>query len=394
MRHDSSRSLPRADNLLESRFSYGVLLSAAIALLLALAAGFGAAAQDAPPKKRCYQCKGSGLIPCTKHQPEKDAEYCTVYLAKPCCKGLDATVCPRCLGEDADIEAFKAKEADREKWLERTRKFAEDAGEELVMVQTAHYYLGYGIDEVKAGKKRYDKHAGAHLYASRVEKLYDACQKIFVDDGHPKGFKFDVHIFGTAEGCTNITQKLGGTNPGNGWKLYGQNRMVFTTFDNPGQFPDDEFFHEYVIHNTAHLLIRRFGGYSSNLPAWLDNGFASLMEYKMFEGTKVTCFTEQPPDSPWKGSEWKDKVKKEALAGNFKRFDAIAEEPLDSMDYRDHAYAYSYVDFLVSHDRAKFVALVRELQKEKPDSKAAIKKAYGWIVGELEEEWKRFASRG
>ena len=368
-------------------------LAALLAVVLA-AAAVRAQEGEAPPKKRCYQCKGAGLIPCTKHVPEKDVEYCTEYLSRPCCNGLDFTICPRCKGADVDLDEFKRKEADRAKWLDRALKMRKDTGEELTIVQTKHYYLGMGIPEVKAGKKRYDQHEAAHLYATRLEKLYDACQAIFVEDGHPKGFKFDVHLFATEGACAKLTQKLGGTNPGTGWKLYGPTKMVFTTYENTAQHPDDESFHEYVVHNTAHLLIRRFGGFSPNFPAWLDNGFASLMEFKLFEGTKTTCFTEQPPDSPWKGAEWKDKVRKEALAGTAKRFDAIAEEPLDSMDYRDHAYAYSYVDFLISHDPAKFIALVKDLQKEKPDSKASIKKAYGWIVGELEEEWKKFASHG
>lgn len=392
MRHDLVPPAPRPASVLLFRFV------ASVAALFATAVGIGAgresAAQDAIPKKKCYQCKGTGLIPCTKHQPEKDVEFCTFYLTRPCCNGLDATICPRCHGAESDLEDWKRRESDREKWLDRANKFVKDTGDDLVIVQSAHYYLGYGIEEVKAGKKRYDKHAGAHLYAQRIEKLYDECQKIFQVDGHPKGFKFDVHLFGTEASCAKLTQKLGGTNPGTGWKLNGNNKMVFTTYENPGVHPGDEDFHQYVIHNTAHLLIRRFGGFSSNFPAWLENGFASLMEYRMFEGTRTTCFTEQPPDSPWKGSDWKDKVRKSVLGGNAKSFDELAEEPLDSMDYRDHAFAFSYVDFLVSHDREKFVALVKELQKEKPDSKAAIKKAYGWIVGELEEEWKKFAARG
>jgi hypothetical protein len=382
------------------------LLAAALALAtVAIAAPFAIAAEPlpvaqdgaAPKPKRCYQCKGAGLVPCSKHAPdksEKEVEFCTVELSRPCCGGLGEIVCPRCQGADADLEAFRRREKERQGWLAKAQALSKDTGEELVVVQSPHWYVGFGIDEVKAGKKRYDKHDAAHLYASRLEKLYDEAQKVFGEEAFPKSLRFDVHLFATSAGCTKLTQKLAGMNPGRGWKLYGPQRLYFATYDNPAEFPSDEEFHQNVVHNAAHLLIRRFGGYSPNFPAWLDNGFASLMEHRMFESTKTICFTEQPPDSPWKGSDWKEKVKKAAQAGDVKRFDEMCEEPIDSMDYRDHAFAFSYVDFLASSDRAKFVALVKDLQKEKPDSKASIKKAYGWILAELEEQWKRFAARG
>ncbi len=376
------------------RFALRAALAIAIGLPALSSRPHPLAAQDAARPKRCYACRGAGLVACTKHKPETGVERCTVYLERSCCNGLDFVVCGRCQAADVDIEEFKRKEVDREKWMERARKFSKEMGEDLVIIQSPHFYLSFGIEQVKANKRRYDKHAAAHLYAERLEKVYAACQEIFREEAYPREFRFDVHLFATQQGCTNLTQKLAGTNPGTGWKLNSQARMVYTTYENPAVHPDDEDFHEYVAHSAAHLLIRRFGGFSANFPAWIENGFASYIEWKLFEGTRVTCFTEQPPDSPWKGSDWKEKVRKSAQSGDFKRFDEMADEPLDSMDYRDHAFAFSYVDFLVSTDRAKFVALVRELQKEKPDSKAAIKKTYGWIVGELEDEWRKFASRG
>lgn len=267
------------------------------------------------------------------------------------------------------------------------------AGEEMVGIQTEHFELYYSLSKLKANKRLFRKQDGAELYAKRLEEVWAKCAEVLPPrPGIPVRKRHRIILTESQKAFQKVARKLTGHTGGAGTYLYGVNSMFATYFERNPEIRDDRSLHEKVAHHVAHLIIQDFGSTNLNFPAWAHVGFAHWVEHELFGKNRFFCFTEVPEKDRWRDANWPLKVRKEVARNKHLSLAAIATKPLDALTYRDMAYSMSYVDFLIETDREKFEHLIREL-KRSSDTRSAIKKVYGWILGDLEKEWKKHASR-
>ncbi len=277
---------------------------------------------------------------------------------------------------------------------ERRRRVEDLSGENVIGLETDHFLLYYSIGRVKVGSRAYDTKSGAKLYAARLEEAYRHCYELLLPapGGSWRVRKHEIILLDTLSGYSNTARKLTGQAGSFGAYRYGDVSLFATFSRGNREIRSDHQLHEKVVHHVAHLLIQDYGLLNLDFPSWVSVGFAHLVENRIFRSNLFFCFTELPRPDSWKRGSWKKLIRKDLAKGKELSIADLMARPIDAMNYRDMAYAMSFVDFLIATDKKKFSYFVQQL-KRNPDTKAALKSVYGWILGEMELEWKKHVPR-
>jgi len=350
--------------------------------------------KEQKPVRLCFKCRGTGKIPLEIPSIETGVLHCShFYRANPG-NAAGFVPCERCDFPEVRFE-YEDKRAIAEKWLEKCVEYEKAAEiDRGVLIETEHTRLFFALPSITFEKKRMDMHRGAHDYAALLEKVYREYCRIFGIENESPFPKHEIFVLDDEAMFSRFLFRYRGTSGMHiaGMKFRGD-VIWFITWRDPVATDRDELLREKVVHNFGHLLIFKYRNRTLDLPTWLDTGFANYLEHLIFQDNRNNCFIEVPPPGQFKeGSLWKARLKKEALVKENLAFADFYDKDLNAYDYRDMAYAYSYVDFFIEYDIEKFRALVDRI-KQGTKTLDAVREIYGWLPPELTEAWRGYVTK-
>jgi hypothetical protein len=377
------------------------ILCVFLSLVAALALGGLVLAQDGgdetPEPKvwpKCLKCKTTGKLECPDKvhrgvdlELETDVLYCSEIKGCETCDGIGWIDCPDC--ERPDIEAeLDEWHATYPKVAEVAAGFDEEMEFPLHTVITAHFALAFEIDSMKVGRRRLKQHALMHLYAGRLERLYD--DYVTMLHVKPGSFAERVHVF---VWWTDKDQKDGSLrfcqqSAGQGVKLLGVH-PAYSVCGNKKYHKNDESLHRNLIHNVAHLLLSHQSPsewIGNKKGGWADAGLAHWFEDHYFNVCDNYCYQEQNTNQDFKGGKWKPAVRKMVTMGDSPAVGTVFSRNTDGLLLPEHAVSFSYVDFLMQKDPAMLNLLLRRMRSKTP-TRDALAEAFGYSPIQFEEAW-------
>jgi len=383
-------------------------LLATITVGVLAAPGRPQSANLAPGDKLCGVCKTTGRVPYEVPKAvlelEKGCLECSeVSDNKAINWGLDFAPCPKCLCPSLHGKAkteWDAKVAARRDWLKAQREidaFLNDPKDlRLMHVKTEHFDLAWSIPKIKIGNIVLDQHHAIHLYAQRLEEAYKTFldQYGFKHEAEQNGVRHQVMVFEQLRHANKAEPKytgMGGQGTTNGVKLVGV-KSVFVTHWNKTVNPDDEAFHEYLVHNVCHLFLA--SNYNmfwlARKHGWIDEGTSHYFTDKRFGQVRTHCYQEQDEAKQWILGAWRPEVRKRVAVDKIPAFAEVVVKHAEALTAEEHMFVWSWVQYLNDgFDHAKFVQLVRGLKEQRP-LRDVLQEAYGVSMFQLLENWKKY----
>jgi len=375
----------------------------AVGAALLLGAGPGRAQEDHP----CGNCKTTGRIPVEFDkgllEAEGAARYCSVLIADEHNNhGIDFLPCPKCKAPSLQAEAqaeYQRLLDDKMAWLKGRREidaFMDDRRLDLTHVSTAHFDLAWSVPKVKVDKRVLRQHEAAHLYADRLEEVYQQYLDQFhlTHEGKQNGVRHQFMIFELARHSTRAQPKytgIGGSGASSGTKLMG-NISVFVTYWDKTKNRDDEEFHEYIVHNAVHMFLAANDNYAwlGQRAGWVDAGFSHYFTVRIFGRARTHCYQEQDELADWEFDDWEPSVRGRVAAGEIPSFADVLGQHIETLDGTDHLFAWSWVQYLIDgHGPDKWMAFIAQLKRKVPE-RDALKEVYGMTIFQFLEAWKEF----
>ena len=366
-----------------------------IAWLAALVA-CGLGAQTAPV---CKTCKDQGSLPCTKHgkdlaqeTPAGGTVFCSVAGECKACAGALAVDCAKCSNATVEQELAQRQKLVHD-WLQARRKAVDDAvgNHTLLHHETPHVDLVFSIKPQTVGKEKLDTHELMHLYGKRIEALRSLYQQVFELADKDMPGRLRVYMFKEQHDHGVIgPRETGFGNPNaSGLKQMGP-EFVYSMWQDPRSMADDEALHRNIVHHVTHLLTSevlpvQFLGNKGH--GWIDEGLAHWFEDKVTGRCLNYCFEEvlTLAGTDWKGGRWRTPVRVLVDSGKAMSFAALSGQNTDQLSFEGHAFAFAYVDFLVTvKGGAKFRDMLR-MVKGKTPIRDALQSVYGWNPLTIEE---------
>jgi hypothetical protein len=356
-----------------------------VALLL-----LGVGRAQTPPVVTCRDCMNHGCVPCTKHgkflaqEQAPGTLFCSFAAECKACAGALNTDCRMCVNAYVEAEMERRKQLVRE-WLQKRRteidKLVDHEG--FAYLSTPHVELTFGIKSLTVGKEKLETHALMHLYAERIEALRTMFLTVFELTEADLPNRLSVYMFKDARDHNTIGPRVTGLGTQNsvGLKLMGP-EYAYSMWQDTRTIPDDEALHRNIVHCVTHLLLSQMTPalwLGNHKHGWLDEGVAHWMEDRI--GGKCTnyCFEEilMLSGVGFKGGRWRAPVRKLVDEGKGPSFATLSVLNTDQLDYEQHAFAFAYVDFLVTaHGGAKFRDLLRLVKQDK-STRDALQTVYG-----------------
>jgi len=349
-----------------------------------------AAAQDAPV---CKKCQSTGRLPCSEHPREEctledEVIFCGVIADCAVCAGVGFTPCLDCQNAPARaaIEAKKVEVATRKVALDYIDK---TMGRPIRKAESAHFVLAWEMDRLKVDKKWLESHALLHLYLKRLESLYaDYCARMRITD---KEFveKFRVFVWQLPQDHHDAGLRFCRQSAKGGVKLMG-NTPSYSVCGNKQNFQDEEKLHRNIVHSVTHLILsaQKPVAWIGNIKAgWLDEGLAHFFEDRYWSICDTYCFQEANSNVDFKGGKFRLAVRKMIEEDKAPPIAEVFEQNVDTLTLPMHAVSFSYVEYLLNKDAAKFNELVKHLKAKMP-TRDALKQSFGFSVHEFESQWK------
>lgn len=346
---------------------------------------------------QCETCGGKGWVPCTGDDHD-DHESCgvefehdctTVFRAR-CCRGLLRIECPSCRG--AAEELRKQRDA-RKAWVHDVTRLDLTIGKPFTHVRTKHFVVHSTIEEWRLpGKGKISRNRYAHIVAKRLEETAKTFERLV---GALPAKRQDAYVVWDREECIRANRHLIDTPFDGPRHSFRKSNAMWIGFPYHASLYTDRGMHSYVVHNGVHLLLN--GIYRLQTTAcWFQMGLAAYVTHHTFDGDKVnTHFCSPFQDAhPLRASRgWKKFVRKEVNRGKgvtLAKLDGI-KDILDA-DYRQHAYAWTYVSFLVTQGTEKLHQLIVQMKKGFTGVDA-VERVYGWKPEDLQKRWHKFVLR-
>jgi hypothetical protein len=357
-----------------------------------------------PTAPACKSCDQRGTVPCSKHgkflaaeAAERGVQHCSVAADCKACAGALVVDCKTCRNSAAET-ALAARQQLARDWLSRRRTEIDEVagGDALLHLATAHFDLAFGIKPQMVGKEKLDTHALMHLYGDRLEALRKLFLETFALREDEQATRLQVYMFKSSRDQARIGPRVTGigVSQSTGTKLMGVD-CVYSMWQDPRYFPDDEALHRAVVHNVTHLLLCNATPSQvlyNRKNGWIDEGVAHWFEDRLTGKCLNYCFEEVlvDPGVHWKGGRWRAPVRKLVEEGRGRSFAELSGFNTDQLDFQDHALAFAYVDFLLSvHGGAKFRDLVRLAKQEKP-MREALPAVYGFNLLTIEAPFQQW----
>lgn len=351
-----------------------------------------AQAGSAQVAKKCFKCQGTSWLPCTNKDHEQkrvcgitNPHKCDTIYRTPCCLGIGKTPCLTC--RDPSIEAeFENEKAMRISWLESTSMLENEMKLGFVHIETDNYILRSNLPSWKIKDITYSRTKAAHLFAQRLEAvasrfktvtgvLPSTKQLFWIGSSEKDNFRITILKFG------------GGQN-----NMYRQNgpQCQICTWPNPNpprMLGSDEQFHSHVIHAGTHELTQSAVAFHLNFQSWFDEAMSHWMERDFLGTSRNFCFHEVQAKDPWEVADWSKRIFGEVAAKSEPQFAAITGLGLDHMKYRDVAYAWGFVDYMIKAEPEKFKVFFAAIKKHN-DTKKALEEAFQQSTAAFQDSWR------
>ncbi len=345
------------------------------------------------PFVRCIPCKNEGRIPCAAHPKEEmhledGVQLCSLVADCAACSGTGWLDCADC-ENPRWVDALATKRAQQAGLKTLTARFDDEMKRPLRKVVTPHLVLVFELDELKVDKRTVRHHELMHLYATRLDKLFNDYTSVLQTS--PRDFKERCQVFvwskpnDQMEGSTRFT----GQSNQRGVKLLGAT-PAYSVLGTKQNFRDDVALHRNLVHNVAHLILSHqapsqwLGNIKSG---WVDEGLAHWFEERYWGICDNYCYEEQNSNVDFKGGKWKPVVRRMVAENDLPTMAEVLQKNTDGLSLPMHALAFSYVDYLIATDAVKFNELCKLLRK-RLETRDALAKALGTNVLELEQRWK------
>jgi hypothetical protein len=155
----------------------------------------------------------------------------------------------------------------------------------------------------------------------------------------------------------------------------------------------DRQLNNMVVHQSAHSLVKGHNSFTHNAWGWLDEGIAHYYERRESLQFNTFCMQGQDPPGDFLRGDWRQRIrhcvyrKTEPSFGNW----CDKATTLD-LAAGQHAFTWSYVDWLVTTDPARLAKLL-DLAKDadrKPSCTDAIQEVFGITPFALHERWRAY----
>ena len=368
-----------------------------------LASAFSALAQDSSgddePKvwPKCLECKTVGWLECPdKLHKKEDLEhehevgFCSVVQGCETCAGVGRIDCDDC--ERPDVDAELAKAAERlPAYVELWKGYNKEMEFELNMVVTEHFELVFEMESLKVGKKRLKRHELTHLYAQCMETLY--ADYLATMTAKPSDFtqRFRVLVWQQDADQQRGSLVFCRASAGAGVRLLGVDPS-YSMCANKRYHADDESIHRNLVHSVTHLMLsaqKPIAWMGNKKKGWADAGLAHYFEDKYFNMCDNYCYQEQNTNVDFKGGKWRPAVRKMVMEDDLPGVGTVFSRNVDNLLLNEHAVAFSYVDFLLAKDAAKFNQLMIEFRKDR-ETREALSEIFGLTPISFEIEWKQW----
>jgi hypothetical protein len=350
--------------------------------------------QEPPPLVRCVKCKNVGKLPCPEHDKNEAAaedgvRFCTTIANCPVCQGVGWLDCPDCSRPDVE-QAIAKKIAERNECLKVSQELdAKMSGRALRKVLTEHCILVWEIDSLKVDKRQLAHHELMHLYAQRLERLFSDYLAVMHCEANEFKEKVQVFVWWLPKDQVEGSLRFAGEQNQQGVKLLGA-QAVYSVCGNRQFFTTDERLHRNIVHNVSHLLLAHQNPslWIGNIKGgWAEEGLGHWFEDRYFGKCDTYCYEEQNTNEDFKGGVWKPVVRKMVATDTVLPAAEVMSKNTDQLPLPAHALAFSYVDYLLAHESAKFNDLCRQLRR-KAELRDAFKSVYGMSLIEFEAKWK------
>lgn len=375
-------------------------------VLVSVLLGGGAAHGRCAGEDVCGDCSTTGKVEYDLRGAgvgiEEGIEYCSVAMeSDSVALGLGWSVCARCKAPTEQARAqieFDREFGKRKKWLdERREEVDKPIKKEVMHLKTKHFVIAWGIPKVKSKGRTYKQHEAMHLYADRVEEVYEQIMTLHgITDRRTAGTVHYLYFMESAKDSINLCPSLQMAS-GSGGRVskYGkESRMV--THGQQEELRKDEDFHQFVAHIVSHhvhndveicqnWLMKRYG--------WVSEGLAHYIEIRFHGSPNTWCNQEVGTGIVhWKGDDWEANVKKAMSAGEGMSLAELFGKASDSLTPKEHTFSWAYIDYLMWLAPDKVPRMLREMKGPQLPDRDAIKKAFGISVGELQDGFDKFVS--
>lgn len=342
----------------------------------------------------CKRCDSTGMSPCGEH-PKAECElhdgsmYCSEFAGCTVCSGTGWIDCERCENEAAGAE-LERRVQERERKAKGLKWIEDEMGRSLRMAETPNVILVWELDSLKVEKKRKNAHELLHLYAGRLDTLYeDYCEALGATRRHFTK-KPTVFVWWLPKDQLDASLRFCGNSNRSGVKLLGAT-PTYSVCGNKQFMRGDEELHRNLVHNVTHLLLSHHSPaqWIGNIKGgWADAGLAHWFEEKYWGICTNYCYQEGGGgNTDFKGGKYRVAVRKLVAAEKVPEASLVFQRNTDTLTPAEHAVAFSYVDYLLSIDGKKFYKVVQMLKQRKP-VREALKAVFDMNPLQFEERWK------
>ncbi|HEX9793198.1 MAG TPA: hypothetical protein VGC54_04365 [Planctomycetota bacterium] len=340
-------------------------------LLLAAAAPASAQADD---WKGCRRCDHRGVEDCSAHSPELLALEagvlgCSTAARCPECGGALLVDCEKCEGgpESALIETRKAAAA---AFLAEEDPIEAFLGRELLRIGLSRFALLADVAELGEGRKKtVDGHLWLHRLAADLDLTdrdvlahYGATEK---DYRAPMRLWFWDRL---EDHAAVMTQFLFSTKAGD-FKMLGRD-PIFSVWVHDQAFGGDAAgLHALGVHNAAHMLLsnlfleRWIGDIDGG---WFDAGAGHWYETARLGRTRYYCQDEAAYAMNYENGYWQAAVRRELGRHEARVLPSLVRLQTGAMKELEHAFAWSFYDWLVAERPQALAGLLRGLKRKQP----------------------------
>ena len=355
---------PAADR--DNRGMWSLLLFALLSLTQP------AASPQEPPTEAplCGTCADQGFVDCRKCKPsECSAEevlFCSVVAACKTCEGSGREECKRC--DRLPTESLEARRAAVALWRAERQEVDAFMERELVQLESAHFVLVFDVRGVAPGRKKLDKHTGAHLYLERLEALHTLfTHDLGVEEKDWFG-KTVVMLWQTEADQERASPKYTLQPSNTASKLMGANPVVSIFYDKAHMHEEYEL-HQAVVHHVTHCLLSNVfdGVWPGNIKGgWIDGGLAHSYEVQLFDGVRHYCYVESDSMGDFKFGAWERTVLAAANRNKELSFLDVTSRHTSQMTPEQHMFAWSFVDYVRKAHPDKLGPLARGIKQKVP----------------------------
>jgi hypothetical protein len=164
----------------------------------------------------------------------------------------------------------------------------------------------------------------------------------------------------------------------------------YSVCGNKQNFQNDEALWRNLVHCGTHILLANQTPpqWIGNIKGgWADEGLAHWFEDRYWGICDTYCYQEQNTNVDFKSGKYRLAMRKMIVEGHVPPIADVFQQNVDTLTLPMNVACFSYVDYLLFRDGAKFKELVKLLKVKKP-TREALQEVYGVSPIEFETQWK------